>query len=112
MRARKYAGLAAECGWEILAGTARFAGDTGEPRLEVALNDGGTDVIEADRYLVATRSAPWVPPIEGLTGAAITSVRGEAAARSVSIKTAAGGERELGYGEILVAAGRRPVTAG
>jgi mercuric reductase len=39
-------------------------------------------------------------------------VRRDPTARSVSIKTAAGRERELAYGEILVAAGRRPVSAG
>jgi len=32
--------------------------------------------------------------------------------RSVFLKTAAGGERELACGQVLVAAGRRPVTAG
>ena len=44
-----------------------------------------------------------------LTGADVVSVRRDATGRSVQIKTAAGRERELAYGEILVAAGRRPV---
>jgi len=39
-------------------------------------------------------------------------VRGDARARSVTVKTAGGRERALAYGQILVAAGRRPVTAG
>ncbi len=39
-------------------------------------------------------------------------MRGDATARSVAIRTAAGRDRELAVGEILVAAGRRPVTAG
>ena len=47
-----------------------------------------------------------------LTAAAITSVRGNASARSVTLKVAGGPERELAYGQVLVAAGRRPVTAG
>lgn len=47
-----------------------------------------------------------------LTAATITAARRDPTARSFSIKTAAGRERELAYGEILVAAGRRPVTAG
>jgi mercuric reductase len=189
MRAAKYTGLAADYGWEIVAGTAAFTGDAGEPRLEVMLNDGGTRVIEAAHYLVATGAAPWIPPITGLadagyltsttameltelpesmlviggnavglelaqlfarlgttvtiaevldrlapfdepevsaviedvfddegigilTAATIMSVRRDTTARSVSIRTAAGRERELACGQILVAAGRRPVTAG
>jgi len=47
-----------------------------------------------------------------LTAATVMSVRGNATARSVTMKTAGATERELAYGHILVAAGRRPVTAG
>ena len=189
MRASKYTGLAADYGWEIIAGTARFAGGTDAPVLEVRLTDGGATSVEAGQYLVATGAAPWIPPIAGLeqagyltsttameltelpesmlviggnavglelaqlfarlgvtvtvaealdrlapfdepevsaaiedvfggdgisvvTAAAITSVRGDATARSATITTAGGRERELAYGQILVAAGRRPVTAG
>jgi mercuric reductase len=189
MRAAKYAGLAADYGWEIVAGTARFTGHAGEPRLEVTVNDRGTQVIEAANYLVATGAAPWIPPIRGLaeagyltsasamevtglpesmlviggnavglelgqlfarlgarvtiaealdrlapfeepevsaaiedvfnyegigilTAATITSARRDATGRSVAIKTAAGRERELACGQILVAAGRRAVTGG
>ena len=189
MRTAKYTSLAADYGWEIVAGTARFTGHAGEPQLEVTLDGGGTQVIEAARYLAATGAAPWIPPIEGLadaghltsttameltelpdsmlviggnavglelaqlfarlgatvtiaealdrlapfdepevsaviedvfddegigilTAATIISVRGDATARSAAIKTAAGRKRELAYGQILVAAGRRPVTAG
>jgi mercuric reductase len=63
MRAEKYTDLAAEYGWTILAGTARFASG---PVLEVTLNDGGTTTIEAAHYVIATGSAPWAPPIDGL----------------------------------------------
>lgn len=58
LRRDKYIDLAREYGWEILRGTARFAAG---PVLEV---DGRT--IDAKHYLVATGSAPWLPPIEGL----------------------------------------------
>jgi mercuric reductase len=189
MRASKYVDLAADYGWQIIAGTARFTGGPDAPVLRVRLNDGGTATIEAGQYLVATGSAPWVPPIGGLAGAeyltsttameltelpesmlviggnavglelaqmfarlgvtvtvaetldrlapfdepevsaaiedafadegigirtatTVRSVRGDATARSAIITTAGGPERELAYGQILVAAGRRPVTAG
>jgi len=189
MRAGKYTGLAAEYGWQILAGTARFTGDAGAPRLEVTRSDGGTQVIEAVHYLVATGAAPWIPPIDGLaeagyltsttamelselpesmlviggnsvglelgqlfarlgtrvtiaealdrlapsaepevsaaiedvfddegigilTAATVAAVQRRGPGRSAAIKTAGGQKRELAAGEILVAAGRRPVTAG
>ncbi|WP_030379241.1 MULTISPECIES: mercury(II) reductase [unclassified Streptomyces] len=63
MRADKYEDLATEYDWPILAGTARFAPG---PELEVALGDGGTTTIEAAHYVIATGSAPWAPPIDGL----------------------------------------------
>jgi mercuric reductase len=189
MRAGKYTALAADYGWEIIAGTARFTGGADAPALQVRLNDGGTATVEAGHYLVATGAAPWIPPIAGLeeagyltsatameltglpesmlviggnavglelaqmfarlgvrvtiaealdrlapfdepevsaaiedvfddegigilTAAAVTSVRGDATVRSVTVTTAGGPERELACGQILVAAGRRPATAG
>jgi len=189
MRASKYTDLAADYGWEIIAGPARFTGGPDAPVLQVRRNDGGTATVEAGQYLVATGAAPWIPPISGLAGAgyltsttameltelpesmlviggnavglelaqmfarlgtrvtiaealdrlapfdepevsaaiedafddegigirtaaAVRSVRGDATARSAIITTAGGPERELAYGQILVAAGRRPVTAG
>jgi mercuric reductase len=66
MRAEKYVDLAAAYGWQVIAGTARFAGTAGAPRLEVSLNSGGSTTVEARHYLAATGSAPWVPPIPGL----------------------------------------------
>jgi mercuric reductase len=65
MRADKYVDLAAEHGWRIVAGTARFAATEEGPVLDV----GGTTRIRADHYLVATGAAPWIPPIPGLAGA-------------------------------------------
>jgi mercuric reductase len=69
MRAGKYVDLAADYGWEIIAGTARFAGGADAPVLQVRLNDGGTTTVKAGHYLVATGSAPWIPPISGLAEA-------------------------------------------
>jgi mercuric reductase len=69
MRADKYADLAAEYGWPILPGTARFTGDPQAPALHVDLAHGGATTVEAAHYLVATGSAPWAPPIPGLAQA-------------------------------------------
>ncbi|WP_236240213.1 mercury(II) reductase [Streptomyces sp. CC228A] len=63
LRAEKYANLADEYGWEIVRGTAAF---TDGPALEVARSEGGTLRIEAAHYLIATGSAPWAPPVDGL----------------------------------------------
>ncbi|MBC9723782.1 mercury(II) reductase [Streptomyces sp. TRM68367] len=66
LRAEKYTGLAADYGWEIVHGTAAFTGTTETPVLEVTLSDGGSRRLEAPHYLIATGSAPWAPPIDGL----------------------------------------------
>lgn len=62
LRAEKYVDLAAEYGWTIVRGTARFAPG---PVLTVATEDGPAQ-LEADHYLIATGASPWAPPIEGL----------------------------------------------
>lgn len=66
LRTEKYTDLATDYGWEIVHGTATFTGTVDAPVLDVALNDGGTRRIEAAYYLIATGSAPWAPPVEGL----------------------------------------------
>lgn len=68
MRTEKYVDLAADYGFKIVHGTAAFvADDRGGPVLKVALNgDDGFQRIESAHYLIATGSAPWAPPIEGL----------------------------------------------
>jgi mercuric reductase len=66
MRADKYVDLAVAYGWQIVPGTARFVAGSDGPVLHVALNAGGSTRIRARHYLVATGSAPWVPPIDGL----------------------------------------------
>ena len=58
LRRKKYEDLAADYGWQILHGGARFVAG---PALEVA-----GERIEASQYLVATGAAPWVPDVPGL----------------------------------------------
>ncbi len=60
LRAQKYVDLAAEHGFEIVEGDARFVEG---PALEV-----GGRRIEAAHYLVATGSEPHVPDVPGLAG--------------------------------------------
>lgn len=69
LRADKYVHLAADYGWDIVAGTARFATGGDGPVLEVALAGGDSERVEAEHYLVATGSTPWAPPIDGLADA-------------------------------------------
>jgi mercuric reductase len=58
LRQEKYIDLAEHYGFEIISGHARFAGPD---RLDV---DG--QEIAATRTVIATGSAPWAPPIDGL----------------------------------------------
>ena|GEM_PF-3596987 len=66
LRAEKYLDLAADYGWEIVRGNARFVDG---PALQVAPPDGGSRRIEAQHFLVATGSSPWLPPVDGLADA-------------------------------------------
>src|SRR5262249_36849776 len=66
LRAEKYTDLAAEYGWQILHGSAAFGTEGTDPVLRVDLPDGGAVTVVADHYLIATGSAPWAPPIDGL----------------------------------------------
>lgn len=68
MRSEKYADLVTEYGWDLRAGTATFTGTAARPVLQVTGPDGRQVHLEADHFLVATGSAPWAPPIEGLDG--------------------------------------------
>jgi mercuric reductase len=58
LRAEKYVDLASRYGFEIIRGHARFAGPE---RLDVDDRE-----IDAARTVIATGSAPWAPPIDGL----------------------------------------------
>jgi mercuric reductase len=69
MRADKYADLADQYGWEIITGFAEFARTPNGPVLDVRLPAGGIRRVDAAHYLVATGSAPAVPPIDGLAAA-------------------------------------------
>jgi mercuric reductase len=66
LRGEKYLDLIAEYGWELRAGTAAFTGTPDHPELRVTGPDGAVQRLEAGQYLVATGSAPWAPPIDGL----------------------------------------------
>ena len=66
MRQEKYLDLIAEYGWDLRAGTAAFTGTTEQPVLHVIGPDGSSDQIRAEHYLIATGSAPWAPPIDGV----------------------------------------------
>lgn len=68
LRAGKYVDLAAEYGWEILPGSARFEEGAAEPTLHVRLVDGGATWVQAEHVVIATGSAPWTPPLPGLAG--------------------------------------------
>ena len=61
LRKEKYEDLAADYGWQIVHGDARFVAG---PALEVS-----GERIEASRYLIATGAAPWVPDVPGLEDA-------------------------------------------
>ncbi|MGB3373961.1 MAG: mercury(II) reductase [Microbacterium sp.] len=66
LRGEKYADVAASYGWQIRRGDAAFSGTPDAPVLEVISADGTLNTVEAEHYLVATGSRPWVPPIDGL----------------------------------------------
>lgn len=66
LRTNKYLDLIAEYGWELRRGEATFTGTPEEPVLEITAPDGSRSEVRAAHYLVATGSAPWEPPVEGL----------------------------------------------
>jgi mercuric reductase len=59
--------LIADYDWDLRLGDATFAGKAEEPLLNITATDGSVETLRADHYLVATGSAPWAPPIEGLS---------------------------------------------
>lgn len=66
MRTEKYVDIADSYGWQIVHGDASFDGSLDAPMLNVVSRDGGSEVISAEHYLLATGASPWIPPIEGL----------------------------------------------
>lgn len=52
-------------GIELVEGEAHFVAPR---RVEVALNDGGTRILEGDKVFIDTGAHPFIPPIEGLDG--------------------------------------------
>lgn len=66
LRTEKYVDLAADYGWEVIAGKAGFVSEAGGMGLDVESSGGEISRVEAEHYLIATGSAPWAPPIDGL----------------------------------------------
>jgi mercuric reductase len=66
LRADKYLDIADAYGWDLRHGEASFEGTPDAPVLRVTSPGRGSDLVEADHYLVATGSRPWIPPIGGL----------------------------------------------
>lgn len=62
-RAGSRNGLTSKDGLTLLMGEASF---TGPNTVDVALNDGGTRTLTADRIVINTGTRPFIPPIEGL----------------------------------------------
>jgi mercuric reductase len=67
LRQEKYLELIDDYGWELRRGQGRFVDG---PAVEV---DG--ERIEAEHYVIATGSQPWVPPIDGLEEAGYLTSR-------------------------------------
>lgn len=106
LRADKYVDLAAEHGWRILPGRARFVDG---PALHVALTDGRSLRVHAEHYLIATGSAPVAPPIDGLTEAGyLTSTTAlELAAVPPSLLVLGGGPVGLELAQLFARLGSR-----
>ena len=68
MRSDKYLDLIADYGWDLRRGSAAFTGSVRNPALEITGADGAVETVRARHYLVATGSAPWTPPVDGLAG--------------------------------------------
>lgn len=66
LRSEKYLDLAADYGWELHQGDATFTGTPSSPGLQITSADGSTTAVQAEHYLIATGSAPWAPPVDGL----------------------------------------------
>lgn len=66
LRSEKYVDIAADHGWQLVAGTATFTGSPDAPLLSVTAQDGSVVTVQADHYLVATGSRPSTPDIDGL----------------------------------------------
>lgn len=66
MRAEKYVDQAAIHGWDMVEGDASFTGTPDAPLLHVSSPGVAPRTIEAEHYLVATGSAPYIPDLPGL----------------------------------------------
>lgn len=66
MRSEKYVDLIEDYGWDLRQGQATFTGSAQDPVLEITGSGGAVETVRAHHYLVATGSAPWAAPVDGL----------------------------------------------
>src|SRR3546814_10316193 len=66
LRTEKYIDVAASYGWRVVTGTASFSGTPQDPTVTIVDSEGQVETIEAEQYLIATGSTPWIPALEGL----------------------------------------------
>ena len=66
LRSEKYIDLIDAYGWQLRSADATFAGTPEDPVLQLTAADGTTSALRADLYLIATGSAPAVPPMKGM----------------------------------------------
>lgn len=109
LRAEKYVDTAESRGWPILYGDAGFDGTPDSPVLRVVAPDGTEVVVEAEHYLVATGSQPWVPPIAGLSDVDyLTSTTAmELAERPESLLVLGGGDVALEQAQMFARLGSK-----
>ena len=69
-----------EAGGELVRGDAHI---TAPGRIEVALEDGGTRLLETRNIIISTGSVPFVPPIEGLADSGYWTNRQATSLRSL-----------------------------
>src|SRR3546814_333090 len=63
LRTEKYIDVAASYGWRVVTGTASFSGTPQDPTVTIVDSEGQVETIEAEQYLIATGSTPWIPEI-------------------------------------------------
>lgn len=66
LRTDKYVDVAESHGWPIMPGDASFDGTPDAPLLRVVTEGGGSELVEAAHYLVATGARPRIPRMSGI----------------------------------------------
>ncbi len=106
LREEKYIDLAAHYGFDLIRGSARF---TGPDRLEVQGLEADGREVRATDTVIATGSAPWTPPIDGLDEAGyLTSTTAmELSALPESLVVIGGNAIGLELGQVFANLGSR-----